>query len=80
MKNTQVLSITQYDAIREFLKKHSPISYQIEGRVVATDLPPIVLSRSPLQEAAMSFINLLSAAESPSQNHDVELSIGVFID
>lgn len=46
VKNTQVLSITQYDAIREFLKKHSPISYQIEGRVVATDLPPIVLSRS----------------------------------
>lgn len=46
VKNPQVLPISQYDAIREFLKKHSPVSYKIEGRVVATDLPPVVLSRS----------------------------------
>lgn len=55
VKNTEVLEITQHQAIRDFLAKNSPISYAIEGRVVATDLPPVVLSRSLPPESGYEF-------------------------
>lgn len=55
VQNTEVLEITQHQAIRDFLANNSPISYAIEGRVVATDLPPVVLSRSLPPESGYEF-------------------------
>ncbi|MED4584239.1 bifunctional metallophosphatase/5'-nucleotidase [Brevibacillus choshinensis] len=55
VKNTKVLTTTQHQAIRDYLEKNSPVSYSIEGRMVATDLPAVVLSRSLPADSGYEF-------------------------
>ncbi|WP_409252932.1 bifunctional metallophosphatase/5'-nucleotidase [Bacillus sp. SCS-153A] len=43
----KILNVTNYDAVENFLSKHSPVNYEIEGRVTALDRKGIVLSQLP---------------------------------
>jgi 5'-nucleotidase len=41
------LSFTLHDAVERYLRAHSPVAPEIEGRVVATDLPQTTLGQLP---------------------------------
>jgi sulfur-oxidizing protein SoxB len=45
VKNTHKLGILVHDAIEEYLGKHSPVEPKIEGRVIATDALPTLLTQ-----------------------------------
>lgn len=47
VRNKTMLDFTLHDAVREYLREHSPIAPQLEGRVTATDLPPTALGQFP---------------------------------
>jgi 2',3'-cyclic-nucleotide 2'-phosphodiesterase (5'-nucleotidase family) len=43
--NARVLDVSVHDVLTEYLSTHSPVAPVIEGRAVATDLPPTLLSQ-----------------------------------
>jgi len=45
VKNTHKLGYTLHTVMEEYLAAHSPVSPQIEGRAVATDAPPTLLTQ-----------------------------------
>lgn len=47
VRDARTLDVEIREPLRQFLARHSPVKYVIEGRVVATDLPGVVYSQSP---------------------------------
>ena len=43
--NARVLDVSVHDVLIEYLSTHSPVAPVIEGRAVATDVPPTLLSQ-----------------------------------
>lgn len=46
-QNPETKSFTLHDVIEEYLKIHSPVAPEVEGRVTATDQPQTLLSQLP---------------------------------
>lgn len=47
VQNRKDMTFSMHDVVEEYLKKNSPVSPKIEGRVTATDLPQDVLTQMP---------------------------------
>ncbi len=49
VKNPRLLDFALHDAVEEYLAQHSPVSYDLEGRCTATDLPERELGQGGIE-------------------------------